>query len=636
MTSASHNLQKKLASAFLVCLALSVPAALVLFGPRETYGEPPEFGRNDTAGMGILPAHDQTWDVGVDAADAAYLVGYFLDCLAARNVGRRAPEAQDPPASCAEATDAPVFVSVYIPGEPRLRTAAREQTVLDSVRTTVDRLLRQVGGLIPAEALRIRIDIMTDARRMPVPQRELFAARGLGEPCGVALQSGEKLSVLLPADIADKRATNHLDLMRLACRDVGLDEAAWSRDQVDIWRIRCRGFLNIGPGGRYVVASDRGLVPMGDATVARLLRSVRTASDYLVGSKEEDGSFRGYWNPATALSLGCQSIVDQAAAAAALGASCSLRPSEETLQACHEAISYVMHYTDADPVNPSRAITRREETCRTVLELEASSEALLALCRYRAASGKTEPDAWILALANFLVSMQREDGLFNTKFDSEERLALLPKRDEDRLVVHAKALEALCAAYAVVPAPNILAAARRGLEAMQGMHVGEDGSVRDYSASEARRLSSAVLEFSALNDAEAYLPWIENVVSQRLPHQLTEGDDPPSDMLGGTLAGFPPKAGQTADDLCAYAAACALGVPEQQRFLDAARRSAVYIMRLQYLPENSYYVSPTVLSTGGIREQVGMNVVSLRTMEAALNGLTMLAQLEQMEAGRHD
>jgi hypothetical protein len=65
----------------------------------------------------------------------------------------------------------------------------------------------------------------------------------------------------------------------------------------------------------------------------------------------------------------------------------------------------------------------------------------------------------------------------------------------------------------------------------------------------------------------------------------------------------------------------------------AARRAAGYVMQLQYLPENSYYLPYPDASLGGFREQLNGNIVRVQTLESALRGLVSLSQLEVQGIG---
>jgi len=323
-----------------------------------------------------------------------------------------------------------------------------------------------------------------------------------------------------------------------------------------------------------------------------------------------------------------------------------VRPSEDILDACHEATAYLMQYTDTDPNNPLMAFSGREEVCRAVYELDASSAVLTALCRYRDAAAWTprqdrvrqETGPWIKALAEFLLFMQGEDGLFRMSYDAEDRVRTMPRGAEQWVARQAKAAHALCMAHKSVGMPRAMDAARRAVTALvaEQTSTGGEGRERMIGADDARWLALALMELAAAEPEAEYTAWLGDIASQRRQAQLTPEAAPAADLVGGTLTSFPPKAGPTANDLVVFTAACLAGAPEAEQNHQAARRAALYLMQLQYLPENSYYLPDPRAAEGGLREQPGGNIVRLQTMGSAIQGLAMLTSLELGEVTRDD
>jgi hypothetical protein len=106
---------------------------------------------------------------------------------------------------------------------------------------------------------------------------------------------------------------------------------------------------------------------------------------------------------------------------------------------------------------------------------------------------------------------------------------------------------------------------------------------------------------------------------------LTAAETPAADFVGGTVQSLPPEAGDTADDLGVFAAARFLGDGESAA---AAERAAGYLLGLQFLPENSYYLSDPEEAAGGVREQPTSNLVRVTTMDSVLRGLTQLVEVK--------
>jgi hypothetical protein len=269
------------------------------------------------------------------------------------------------------------------------------------------------------------------------------------------------------------------------------------------------------------------------------------------------------------------------------------------------------------------AFTRRQEICHVVWELEATASTLEAVCRFRRATARTDVDPWIAALAEFLLFMQRDDGLCYVQFDADVRAKSTPIAARGT-VPQAKAALALLLAYRELQVPRYLVAARRLLDALEAEVPANDG----YTAAEARWLVSALHELAECSGGETGTERVARIADARREQQLAPADAPSPDLAGGSLGAFPPTAGTTADDLIVFATACEMGAGDPVANRESARLAAGYVMHLQFLTENSYYLSSPGDGRGGVREQLGSNIVRLPTMDAALRGLTMLAEIE--------
>jgi hypothetical protein len=407
------------------------------------------------------------------------------------------------------------------------------------------------------------------------------------------------------------------------CRQAGVDPQRLSNEQLDLWQLQALGFVNEAPGSRYALESDRGLTPIGEPNLTRVLRAAKLAADYLVTVQARNGPFLTFWDVSSGLKGGCDSLTEQAGAAAALGGFCAMRREHEYLRADYSAVSYAMSFTETDKVSPDMAFTRRQEVCRVVWELEASASVLEAVCRFRRATARTDVDPWISALAEFIVFMQRDDGLCDMQFDADSRTRATPAAARG-VVPQAKAALALLLAYRELQLPRYLVAGRRLLDALAAAPAPEGG----YSAAEARWLVSALQELAECTGDESCADRVAGIADERRALQLLPADAPAPDLAGGSLEAFPPTAAATADDLIVFAAACDMNAGNAAANRESARLAAAYLMRLQFLTENSYYLSDPSDGQGGVREQPGSNIVRLPTMDAALRGLTMLAGIE--------
>ena len=574
----------------------------------------------------FVPLTGGSWAVSIDAARAERLMGLFFDTLAVLAEGGDLPAADG-----VDEVDAPVFVTVFAPGGPRYREQARAGGLELSVQEAAEQFFRESGGRLAPEALRVRIDVVRGARLSPAAERMAFAERGLGEPLGLAVRGGSELRFFLAPDVVDYRAESNSEVLSSLCRRSGLGAQDWRKDDVPMWALQTVGFMNDSGGSRRVLPSARGLASAVLVNTATLMRAARLAGDYLVSARGEEDSFLTLWDPLSDLRGGCKSLAEQAAAAASLGELGGMRVSEKYLSACYEAVSFAMRYTDMDARDPGMAFTTREEVCAELLELEASARVLEALCRFHRAGGLEEPLPWIQAVAQFLLYMQREDGRFELKYDPATRSKITPLNMANAAAPQAAAALALALASRELGREDLLQAAQKALDGIGRM---ADPATRAWTAEEASALLDAILEVNRAAPQERNLRLAEQVAACRRKAQLDEAGAPAADLAGASLATWPPTTGPTADDLNVFAAACLLGPQQREQNLAAAELAARYLMRLQFLPENSYYLPDPKAGAGGFREQPGSNLVRLRTVDAALRGLTKLTEVKLSENDR--
>ncbi len=620
-TQTQTTLQAELAALFL--LMLTGGAALLLLGwgriggPAGAAGEPETAARPGESPT-FLPAAGGEWSVRLTPDDARSLMTLFFESLQTPAAGDERP----PPLTSGHGACAPLFVTVYRPGGDEARFRAREGTLTGSVRKAAREFFDASEGHVETESLRVRLDVLVEARPFPVARREFFAARGLGEAVGAAVQVRDDMQFFLPPDMATRSAGDNRDMLRTLCRRAGLNAQIWRREGLKMWWLKTVGYVNDMPGSQRVLESPNGLVPLGEVRVSRLARASREGGLYLARSQEENGSFLMYRDPITGLRGGCRSLVLDASATAALAMQCEVWPGEEALNACHRGLSYAMQFTQMDAHDPRMAFTTSEEVCHGAWELEETAQVLEGLCRYARASGQSQPEAWIEATANFLLFMQRDDGLFELRYDPETGKASTPAEGFNRTVAQARGALALALAYRELGVQRFL----QGAEAAVAPLLDESPSL---TAGEARNAMCALLELHALRPSQAYAQYAAKVAEHRRKSQILPEEAPAPGLVGGTLEGYPPSTCATADDLTALAAACIMGLEEEN--LSAAERAAGYVGRLQFVPQNSYYLRDPEQARGAFREQPGSNLIKLQTVDAALRGLATLMRLRMQK-----
>ncbi len=616
MQNRATELQREAAVLLLLLIALALPFATLTWG--RLYSRLAK-GSADAAQAHPdrpLPAHAVTWSAELSEEHAARTFAAVLSALT--------PQAEqvDPAGAGIGGPLGPAFFTFYLPGGGRFRAVIAVGPLRQRALEAARQFAEWAGTPVATDGLRLRLDVLTGARPFPLDKRLGFSDRGFGSPVGLAVESPQGMHWFLPADVVAYGAQAHTDILNAACRRAGLATSAWRREGVNMWRIEALGFVNADGGSGRAFSSPRGLTPLPAPGAAMLLRSMRLAGGYLARERAVDGMFLTFLNPVADLRGGCESLSEQAAATAALGRLAQMTPRDEYIETCYEAISSLMRYTDSDPRDRRRAFSTRKEPCGDMLELQASAHLLEAMCRYCAASGRSEPEPWVRALGEFLLFMQREDGSFHLQYDVETGNRTTPKRLEFAVVPQAAAVVGLVLAHDRLDEPRFLLAAQRALDRLAAT-----GDGRSWSSGDARWLLTALREFAAFLPVNGYQDLLRRIGEARMAVQLSARHAPSADLVGGTAQGMPPPAGATADDLSTFVDLALLQPAKSAIYRQAALRTARYLMQLQYTAENSYYLPSPDAARGGFREQPAMNLVRLSTLEAALRGLTGLTEM---------
>jgi len=634
---AANLIRRELAALYLCALALAGPVCMLGWGRawgRLTAVESGQ-GRPPAARTAFLAPFGGRWPVALQAADRDCLMGLLLDALAAAGGGDAPPDVGAATALCRRALNAPIVVTAYPSSGRYVRVLTRENTLAESIVVAARQVAAALGRRHDVE--RVRVDVVAEALPMPPRKRVAFVNRRFDEPFGVALRpnrsptkgpTGRQSDVFVRL-AADAPGTDplpiglHGTMLARLCAAAGLAQSEWVREPNSVWRLRTVGFVNDADGSRSTVSSPRGLAEAGELTPSALMRACWRAAEYLERNQRADGS---YPTIRARVTYGCESLVEQAAASAALGFLCETPLQKgRFLSACHKGVAFLMIGGTHLAHDSRMKFAGRQETCRDVLELEATAQVLTALARFRGASGFEQPLGEMEGLANFLVYMQREDGLFDLRYDRSSETRSTPSELAGRLVPQARAALALCLAARDLGSRHAeyIAAARNVLEALLAC---EEGRKTPYTAAEARWLAAAVCELDEVVGGvpERYVEWVCRIADQRLRDQLVPSVTPDAQLAGGTASDYPPDAGSTANDLVVFACAARLAPADRPRYLTAARRSAAYLMWLQCTPLNSYYMRGSGEWLGGLRERPDNGTVRLATLETALEGLVRL------------
>jgi len=669
---------------FLATIAFAL--AVTLLGWGRMWGAPDSGIIAGTQPTPPLPApwppEGGRWPAQLSDADREYLLGLFQDTFAAKARGEGSPDLSAAPETCAARSVTLVVTTAFTRNGKSYRTIARKHTLAQSVAAAaVDTWARMQRPTAGTRELRLRIDVIQEALVMSPRRRQTFSRQYSAAPYGVAiavrkLPVGSKRSpfAIRPAADAVRMMTGatgpHARLMEALSESVGRKPGDWRRADVHIWRIRADAFINDAPGSHKPQPCPHGLTPVDPMSPASQAAALRMAADHLLTGQDKYGTFPTLRAPQPGLiKRRCESLVEQADTTDALATSWASGMGVarlDALTAAFKGTAFLMRSEALQTLDEgSMKFAGRKEICNEVVELEATAAVLAALCglhaavtapgvpariaaeiKARNAAGRPAADfqklalfladggdkallADIEAMANFLTFMQRKDGLFDVRYIPDVALKITPPALRDDLTMQARAARALYLARRRLGKEHIfyVAAANEALRALAANTADAEDTI---TSTEARWIVTAVAAHHAAMDTPNpdLIAWVGRITRARRARQLTADNPADFTFVGGTVESFPPESDATAEDLVAFATACTLAPTLLEENINAAEQSAGYLMRLQYTPANSYYISGKRGGQGGFRRRPDKGVVPLGAASAALHGFTTLLMVE--------
>ena len=637
-----ERLQREFAPLFVLAVLL-VPV-IVALGWGHLASQRPKRPPDEVTGSFLL-APTMLGDQPPELADAdrASLLQLLFECLEALKASRPLPVPAGITELCTQKLDAAVFATIYAQDRGSVRAMAREATLAESTSLAARRLFEHPSfaakGFREAERLSAQLDIVTEEEPLPPVQRRQFALLELASPFGLALWHKGTPRVVLPGDIAaDKRVANHLDMLRVLCQEAGLQPDGWQGKKQRVCLLRTDSFISAAPGSTQAMRLVRGLPHVREAGLASAMQSRRLAADYLVRNQQADGWFTGSQDALTGMVSGRRSMRAQARAAAALARFCAMAgaQSEKEQAACRRALVPMWQCVQVSAAQPSMAFVKPPGEAGEP-SLADSAAVLRAFCECRRLTQEKTWDDVIGRLGSFVLLLQREDGGFGAAEEPTEGQALSAMPSGDA-AVQAEAALALALAYEVAGDPRFLLGARKALD-----HLGDDRQALGQTGA-ACTFIAAVLKLATFLPWDSHAPAARRALETIMASQLSAEDAPAPDLVGSTMRGFPPPSDRTAAELEALAGGWLLGqsCPDgdlgqlrgalRQASLNAAR----YVVHLQFIPENSYYLANPDAVQGGFRSQPGSNAVTLESVQCALDGLGVLTQAITVEMGTAD
>jgi len=633
--------RRELAALFLLAV-LTVPVIVALawgrLSPARRSGAVPM----PAPGEALAPGPSAAGSPVLEKADQEYLMRLLLDSIRALETSGAPPDTANAPEACRRGEDMTVVASVYRPGRERVRAMAREGSLAESVGSVARLLVKEPAfaqaGPDRSALLRARIDVVTQQQDLPAEQREELALLKPGEPIGLALWSAGEPYLFLPGDVAERRADDHMEMLRLLGRDAGLPAGKWREKTYPMSILKTLSFLNTEPGKADCLDVVRGLPLVREVGLAEVARSCRLAGRFLHGVQQADGLFPREYDAGAEIFLPGSDVQGQAQAAAALGRLCTWREDEQCLEACRNALGWLVRRSFVPKDRPDMAYILHSGKADEPAALEDAAAALRAFCEYRAASGDRTWDDLARRLGNFLVFLQRDDGLFASAYDSRTGAAMAGADPRWDIVSQSDAAQALALAHRELGEPLFVLSAWKALDVLSSQQVPPGAGPGSA------RFVTAVRELSASLSPDTCMARFEECLEAMFEQQLTAEDAPAPDMIGATLSGFPPPLEETAADLEAFVSGWLLAASRddpaaaelREKSKSAALLAARYLVQFQFLPENSYYVGNPEAAEGGFRRCPGSNLVTLRSVWRSLDALSLLAQamLAEYEEGK--
>lgn len=631
--------QREAAAVVLLGVALIVPLACLasarLWG-RVPSVAVPEGNTPAGAGPDAEPLPPTVWTRPLVQDERDWLMGAFFSNLTALREGR-VPRVDEGPGQCMAPLNAPLVVTLYPkPGMP-MRFEARAPSLADAVGQAARQAVMAAAGRGDESDMRVQMTVLREMLPMSREDRASFVRREFGRPEGLVIIGEASQAMLLPADAAaalnvayrsgySEAQGLNAEMMELVCQGAGLPRGAWMHaGRYPMALVRADTFVNVPGSTDRTLPCPRGIVPGLAASAERMREAGVLAGTYLRNMQRPDGSYAMF--DASGLVYGCDSIVLQTATAEALAHVGAMAPQvRRHADVALKGVAYAMVGEVHEMADTGAAWIGREETCRDVLELEATAQTLAALCRHKMAVQDDRSDADILSLANFLLVMQEDDGDFVLRY-SDMSGPYTPPKFRGAIVPRARAIYALCLAYDALSVPEALLAARRGMAAF-GPLVREQSDT--MNAEEAGWLARAVLQYSRCDIANLAEPLevLVEVARRRRALQIGEDAAPAADMVGASVEDYPPRTASTAQDAVLFSVAASLSPEDALQNREAALRAAGFVLGMQFTPENGYLYADAERRMGAFRRSCDSKLVALEGVAAALNALAVLLDTE--------
>ena len=515
-----------------------------------------------------------------------------------------------PPASPSllQRTD-PVFVAFWLDGSMHGCQMASgdslfRNTLMATRRTLEDARFDRLGRG-DADRLRIEIDVLGPSR--PFYARRLSHFASVIEPGihGIVAERKGQRAVFKSSVSITKNWTVE-ELVPQLCEKGGWAPEAYRRRDVRFARFRSTAFIET-PGGDGSQELLRANVPIGPADWShdRIARAIEDGTEYLLRSQRPDGGFVYEYAPALGEYSTSDNIVRQVATAWIMASLERRSDSARHRAALTRALDFIAAKTRrAAPGSPALVVADNPDVSQLgtvafglLTVVTAGDDALRAIAR---------------RYADAILSLQQPDGRFHTHFPA----ATQPEAED---FYPGEAMLALMHLHMRDADSRYPEALRRAFP-----YYREHFRRRPSTAFVAWQMAAYAQLFRLTRDRQ-YADFVFEMADTILSIQHVGPAVQYVDYVGGYRAGRAPGVTSSTYNegvLDAYDVARQMGERERAaRYQRAALLGALFTLRLQFTPENAYFVPHADRVLGAFRASLADSTLRIDHTQHALNSL---------------
>ena len=539
------------------------------------------------------------------------------------NPGLARADSSPLPARLEEKLHLPLLVTFFRNGPTRFQHVATRPTLRESAEQAGIELAHFFSKFPDGEKSltegRIHLDIVVGRKALFGKNRALLAqtlAPGLD---GLICTTERGKSYFTPLTLL--RYSRSLDPIK----DMYISqESVVPPPQFKAERFRSISYVEETPGGK-ALALYRGNVPLPPPQPWDTFEAMSAAGVRLMAMEQSDGSFIPVYHPA-------DEEFEQADNTLAVCVRATLAMTLALPELQHQ-LGEARPFEDYKRALRFAASALREENGKRIAYLPVKNDPvtpsallLATLCRQALSESKPTVTGKMRYLGEFLCVMTTADGRIHNSLANAlaEKPPYMVKGEP-----YVEALMALTLLQRIAPIKRVGDTVEQLAKRVAGMpitipRIGPD--VRIWP-----RTIEALAEYYKLTRTKEYGILVLNMTEQLIRYQVKPGRGEYPDYEGGfTEPDLPPSTRFTASSISALAAAYNVGNMLRQpvnRFAVPLRRAAGFLNRMQYRPENSFFLRRPELTLGAFRrspEDLSIHVATVAEAVRALKLATMV------------